>query len=527
MSDLRTSASLLAYVGPVHEAFVNDWRFISAIMGPFGSAKTTGCIRKIFQSALNQKPQHDGWRRVRWCVVRDTYSQLETNVMKSWFAWFEKTKANWNGRMLQHVVRREVVFANGAPPIKVEIEMLFRAMGDQKAEDVLKGLELTGLWLNETDTLDRSVLLFGLPRVGRYPAVKDGGVSWSGIICDFNAPDVDNWTYDLLVEQNTGLTKEQEAELAEKVGPNWGIGFHRQPGGMSKDPLPENIENLETGYYERMMLGFAGDENKIRRFIHNEFGAVRNGQPVYPEFNDIVHVAKGHLNPDPDLPILAGLDGGRTPAMVFGQLDEDAGQLRILRDLLLYDPVNQSDLKRLGPSAFGEIASEMVAQWWPDCRMGVVFYDPAIDFGSEDDGIDWLRDFKSKFPAPRFSPGGDAGNRIDPRLEAVRRRLTNLPGGRPALLIDPRCRIVRRAFNNGYIFERIEHKQSGTGRFRSVPLKNDFSHPMDALAELCLGIQNRGTILNAMRRDAHDRALSRGKVDYGDGYFSGAAAGAI
>ena len=513
----HAALSLFAPVGPVAEDFVNDQRLISAIMGPYGSAKTTSCIRKAVNITLWQKPGPDGVRRSRGCIVRDTYAQLETNVLNSWFTWFPKTKENWNGREMCHRLRFEVHTLDGGPASVIEMEVYFRAMGDQKAEDVLKGLELTWLWLNEVDTLDRGVLRFGLPRCGRYPPAKDGGCAWYGVIADFNAPDIDNWTYELLVEQQLPIEGEALEQLKEMVGDRFGIGFHRQPGGRSKSPPPENIQNLPPGYYESMIMGM--DSNDVRRFVDNQFGAVRNGQPVYPEFNEAVHIAREELRADPNLPTHAGLDGGRTPAIVFFQHDDELDQIRVLRELVLYDPIKPRDLLRLGPRQFGEICAEFIASEFPDCELGVVFYDPAIDFGSEEDGYDWLAEFEAEFPARKFSPGGDAGNRLEPRLEAVRRRLTKLPAGQPSILIDPRARVVRRAFNNGYVFERIEHKSSKTGRFRSIPVKNDFSHVMDALAEGCLGVQNRGAILNRMRMDRAARAAAAGKVDYGGGYF--------
>lgn len=493
-------AALMAPVGPISDQFVYDQRFITAIMGPYGSAKTTSCIRKIINSVFWQEPGPDGVKRVRWCVVRDTYSQLETNVMNSWFTWFPKNKNNWNGNEMCHRLRYKGVSLDGTPSCDIEIEMYFRAMGDRKAEDVLKGLELTGLWLNETDTLDKTVLLFGMPRTGRYPSAKNGGCQWRGIICDFNAPDIDNWTYQLLVEGDIGLKPEQMAEYREKLGPRFGIGFHRQPGGLSKNPRPENIQNLPEGYYETLLLGFGHNENHVRRFVHNDFGAVWNGQPVYPEFNRIIHVSKDELVPDPAVPIDAGLDGGRTPAMVFGQ--KMRGQRRILDELVVFDPDPDKldqQLDRLGPTAMAEIARDFVATNYPDCKMGTVYYDPAIDFGQDDDGYDWLKFFRETFKAPRFRPGGKAGNRIMPRLEAVRKLLTALWGGKPALVFSDRCKSLIRGLSGGYIFERVK-LSNGSGRFRDRPIKNDFSHAQDALQSLCLGWEGEGDVVQDMEQ---------------------------
>jgi hypothetical protein len=77
-------------VGPVARAFINDRMFISSIMGPYGSAKTTSCFQKILNARCGS-PGPDGVRRIRVCVIRATYAQLKTNVMADWFSWFPKT----------------------------------------------------------------------------------------------------------------------------------------------------------------------------------------------------------------------------------------------------------------------------------------------------------------------------------------------------------------------------------------------------------------------------------------------------
>jgi hypothetical protein len=210
-------------VGPVATAFINDMSFISSIMGPYGSAKTTSCFQKILTVAFRQRPGRDGVRRIRVCVIRATYSQLETNVMKDWFSWFPRTKENWNGEHNTHTLSIDVPMLDGpGTTSRVVIEMIFRGLGEHKAEEVFKGMQLTMLWLNEVDTLSREVLNYGFPRVGRYPAAKDGGCTWSGVIADFNAPEVDNWTYDLLVNKNLGVSDEALAKLQQQYGKNFG-----------------------------------------------------------------------------------------------------------------------------------------------------------------------------------------------------------------------------------------------------------------------------------------------------------------
>jgi hypothetical protein len=52
----RLRAVTFKPVGPVARAFINDRMFISSIMGPYGSAKTTSCFQKILNVARGRTP---------------------------------------------------------------------------------------------------------------------------------------------------------------------------------------------------------------------------------------------------------------------------------------------------------------------------------------------------------------------------------------------------------------------------------------------------------------------------------------
>jgi hypothetical protein len=142
----------MKFVGPMAHAFRIDKSAVSTIMGPYGSAKTTTCFQKIINSILWQPKGPDGVRRARWCVVRDTYGHLQANVMADWFMWFPKTKENYNQSTNTHRLRFAIPVAPGRVEW-LELEMLFRAVDNQSAEELFKGMALTGLWLNEKDTL--------------------------------------------------------------------------------------------------------------------------------------------------------------------------------------------------------------------------------------------------------------------------------------------------------------------------------------------------------------------------------------
>jgi hypothetical protein len=525
--DLVSSyASLMKPVGPKAEAFVWDKRLITGIMGPVGSAKTTTCIRKAIHAALWQNPGPDGVYRAKGGVIRDTYPQLKKTALASWFTWFPKTLGDWNGEApYEHTVRFRVLagepfIAGPQRFVTIELTMIFAAIGENKVEDVMRGWELTFLWLNEGDLVARDVFTIGIGRVGRYPSMLQGGCKWRGIFLDMNAPDVENWTYELFVDQDLGLDAETMAELKEELGELFGIGFYVQPGGRSKAPLPENIENLPKGYYAQQILGMGRDAHKIRRMVDNEFGPVRRGQPVFTEYEEKTHVAAEKLRPIKDVPLRIAADAGLTPAAVIGQRDH-RGQIRVLGEVVTFGNGDNEQLEQLGATAFGRMVGRYVKDEFPDNDVSeIVWCDPAATAGEGARGADpsWRQNFTKGLREElgeriRVKPAPVKGNRLEERLEAVRKPMrTIVEGGEPAFIICPvRCKILRRGFKGMYIYARSK-LANDMGRFNNEPLKNDFSHVQDANQYLCCGLTKQGNGDDLGRGQAHPGT----RMDRGD-----------
>lgn len=484
----EASALTMEYVGPVAARFVQDRAYIRNLMGPFGSAKTTTCFQAIIWATMWQRPGRDGIRRSRGCITRATYGQLQDTVMKDWFEWFPKTRENWNGDRLEHRVHLSLPGFGD-----LLIEVLFRACEDRKkAEQIFKGMQLTWLYPNEIDTQDPSVLEFGLPRLGRYPPASKGGCAWYGLISDMNAPDIDNWTYDLLVNQDMKMSEEEIAFMRAKLGNDYRIAFHRQPGGL--DPAAENLMNLSEGYYERLKIGKS--KNWLKRFIDNEFGASRNGQPVYPEYIDDIFCAHEPIKPLPGLPVCMGIDGGSTPAIAFGQRDEH-GTVHVIDELVVFSGDTETPLEKFSAEAFGKLAGEFWLERFAKRPFGGAWHDPAALDGDEYDDA-WIRLFWRAFRKAvgdvahgwKCRPAPVRGNRLPERLQAVQALLT-VDGGRVKFRLSSTCRHLRRGFNNGYVITRTMFS-NGQGRWKEEPLKNDYSHVHDALQYLCLGLTKRG-----------------------------------
>jgi hypothetical protein len=218
----------------------------------------------------------------------------------------------------------------------LDLEVIFLALDRPDDISKLLSMELTGAWINEAREVPKAVVDGLTGRVGRYPSMMMGGSNWSGIIADTNPPDNDHWWYN----------------LAEEVHPK-GWEFFKQPSGLS--PEAENRENLPKDYYERQVSG--KDEDWIKVYVHGEYGFVRDGKPIYPEFIDSLHCQEFDLIPG--LPIFVGIDFGLTPAAVFAQRTP-MGQWRWHSELVTED---------MGAVRFGELLKEAMLQRYPGYRI--------------------------------------------------------------------------------------------------------------------------------------------------------------
>ncbi len=444
--------------GPVAAAMMRSEAKIQAILGPQGSGKTSTALMKMLKLATLQPPgPNDNVRRFKVCAVRDTYRQLWKTTIKSWWDWVPKDapRSTWigsDGNPATHSL--DIPLGDGT---RLQFTIEFVAIGDASAEDVLRGYEVTAFYLNEADLLDPSVLKYARGRTGRFPRRQgDFQSRWHGVIIDFNAPDVDNYLYKICVEDKLS-----------------NLEFFQQPSGMS--PRAENLQNLVENYYEDMAEG--QEAWWVRRMVHAQWGYSRDGMPVYPNFNDQIHVAGHTLAPARGVPLLIGLDAGRTPGAVFGQY-MPTGQMRWLRELAAV---------QMGAERFGEEIAAMMVREFPDWdpRQIEGWGDPAAAHPGDQDDRSYL-EIVSAASGIQFWPAPVARNDITIRLEAVRKPLTRLADdGQPGFLLDPGCRILRKGFNSHYRYKLL--RVPGAVRYETKPEKNDYSHPHDAGQYLNIG----------------------------------------
>jgi hypothetical protein len=442
--------------GAIVEKFHLDPSFVRIIMGPLGSGKTTGCCYEVLRRAMQQKPNSRGVRATRWLVCRNTIPELETTTLPSWRQHFNTELGSWK---MTSPITHSWKFPVG-DGTHVHADIFFLGLDGPDAANKIRGMEITGAWLNEAKDIPRSVFDMITGRVGRYPPKKDGGPTWYGIIGDTNMPDDDHWMY----------------VMAEQTHPE-GWMFFRQPGGVYKigdqwvlSANAENIAHLPENYYKNQLAGKS--EEWIRVFLAAEYGYVADGRPVYPEYSDVHHVAD--LTPIKGEPIYVGADFGLTPAAVFLQKDV-WGRWLVMHELVTFD---------VGAAQFGRTIKRTLAERFPGCQLAGAWGDPiGAKRSATDEDIRTMFQILASVGVPfRAAPGN---NELVLRRESVASPLTRLVDGKPGLIIDRKCLKLRAGMSGKYCFKRVAVRGDV---FADKPDKNEYSHVAEALQYVMLGV---------------------------------------
>lgn len=456
--------------GDVLKAFMKDDTFFRGIRGPVGSGKSVGCCVEVFRRALMQAKGPDGKRKSRWAIIRNTNPQLRTTTIKTWLDWFPENdwgKFTWS-----------VPYTHNIKKGDLELEVIFLAL--DRPEDVKKllSLELTGIWINEAREIPKSIIDACTMRVGRYPSMRDGGPSWTGVIADTNAPEEDHWWPIMAGEVPIPdhIPREQ-AKMMVKPD-NW--RFFTQPSGMLEirnddgevesykpNPKAENRKNMMESYYPNLIQGKL--KSWIDVYVMNKLGSVQDGKPVYPQFVTETHVAKEEIPVAAGVPVYVGLDFGLTPSAVIGQ--KIRGRWLIQSEIVAVD---------MGIVRFAEVLRNELSSRFAAGGDVVIYGDPAGDFRAQTDESTPFQILRGAglraFPAP--------SNSVDLRIESVSSQLNKMTEGKAAFLVDRRCSMLIKGFEGAYSYKRME--VSGE-RYADKPDKNMFSHVHDALQYLLLG----------------------------------------
>lgn len=432
--------------------FHNSNAFLRGLMGPYGSGKTSACVWEILLKSMGQAPGRDGVRRTRWAITRETYPQLQDTTQKTFFDWlpheqfgkFNDSKHNYTITRFPH--------PDGKP---MEIEIMFRALEYPKHVKNLLSLELTGAMINEARNTPMSIVNALMGRVGRFPAMKDGGPTWWGVIADTNPPDDESWWYQIFEEMDFSAIPES---LLKKMGNRDAFAaIFKQPSGLAANA--ENIINLVPGYYET--LAAVNPKDWVDVYVHGKYGFVQDGRPVYPEYMDAIHTAQ--VGPIKGVPIIRGWDFGLSPACIFAQL-LPTGQLIYFDEMVS----NNVSLEQFAH----DVKLHSGRNW-----NGFKFEDVGDPAGKATSSLN--KELDTCYDILRtkgiICKMGEITIKI--RVESVKAGLNRLRGGVPGIQVNPRCKMLRKGFLGRYQYRKM---QLGETRFQPKPDKNDYSHPHDA-----------------------------------------------
>ena len=424
---------------PTIREFSRSDAAIRGLMGPFGSGKSSGCVVDLVRRAMAQTPGPDGVRRTRWAVIRNTFPQLRDTTIRTFHQWLPpRIFGEWRVADHEYTITK-------LPD--TEIQVLFRALDRPDHISNLLSLELTGAWVNEAREVPWSVIRALLGRVGRYPAMKDGGPSWSGVWFDTNPPDDESWWFELFEDKvKPGTDQPNDMDVA----------LFKQPSGLSDKA--ENLPNLKKGYYQDLASMY--DEETAKVYIHGEYGYIKDGKPVFPEYVDSLHC--GECKPVPGRTIYRGWDFGLTPACIFTQILPN-GQWIIFDEM--WDPDS-------GIDRFGDSVNEYCSREYPRFKFEDIA-DPAGSQRAQTNEKSCFDILKGK--GIMVQPGTQD---LTTRIESVRKPMRTLVGGNPQLLISQRCKMLRKGFQGRYQYKRL---QVSAEKYHEKPDKNDYSHVHDAL----------------------------------------------
>ena len=438
--------------------FHNDDSFVRLIMGPYGSGKTTTCINEIIRRTCDMPPWHNGRRKARWAIIRNTSGELHTTTLQTWLAWCDElgVETHRSKPLLQY----EHVFKDDYGV--VELELVFMAL--DRPDDIrkLKSLEVTGAYLNEASELPSAILSHLKGRLnGRYPSKAFCPQPyWSGIIADTNPPDVDHWIY--------------EQFCANQIE---GYKLFRQPPGLIKEdgqwfpsPAAENIQNLSHDYYTKLASGQREDFIKV--FCCGDWGIVESGKRVFPEYNPDLHSAEC-VSAIEGLPIHLGFDFGLTPSCVVTQITS-RGQLLVLREFTSTD---------MGIRDFAEgVVLPGLQQHFRDHKIDISVADPS---GNIRDSITSELSCISELCNLGINTRAARSNILEPRLNGVKYFLGRIIDGQPGLSLSRAgCPVLHKGLARDYVFKRLA--VPGEERYKDFPDKNFASHICDSLQYICM-----------------------------------------
>lgn len=404
-------------VGSLDPFFFSE-SFISLVMGPVGSTKTTAGIMKILYHASQMAPCADGIRRSRAFWVRNTREQLRDTSIPDFLKWYPDGKF---GAYLKS--EQKYVLKVG----DIECEVLFRGLDDSNDVRRLLSVQASFFIFDEFREINPDIYNAAQGRLGRYPdksmngvgCCKEDGTSNSHLWGMSNPPDSDTFWEDLI------------------SNPPSNVHITVQPSGLS--PEADWLEFLPDDYYDNLAVGKS--EEWVDVFVHAKFGRSLQGKPVFRSFDAAAHVAKEVLSPIGAGTIVIGMDAGLNPTAVLTQQIYD-GRVLVLDAITGYK-------NGMGAVRFSrELLKPLLARKYASCGF-VIILDPAAFARTPGDE----RSVADIMKAEGFLVKPASTNALAARLGTVEAFLTRTVNGKSAILVSPTCTELIAALRSKYRYK--------------------------------------------------------------------------
>jgi len=466
---------------------------VRLLLGPLGSGKSVADCWEIVNMAFQMPPCKDGVRRSKAVFIRDTATNLIDTTMKTWLSLFPEKQKNGTGMtVVRHSdpVEMWIEFPHWDGKTKVELNILCRYQACDADAENLRSLDLSFAYVNEANMVPFVSIQQLLGRVGRYPALEDLVLDkdadgkpilpFFGIVMDANMPSDDHWIYKQfevkkpkgwkLFRQPPAMFRETDAKGDVIYVPNRG---QRAAQGI---PPADNICNLTQGwkYYEKLVE--ANNDDWINVNVCANYGILRKGVTVYPNYSDLVHYTDTVIPFDKSKTLFLGFDWGLTPSVVFVQMS-DAGQLQVI------DEIDGGGAERHGIEYLWTttLRNKLIEEYgWGRGTQIFAVCDPAVGKSQVDENtcVKYLSN-QGLMVLPCHT------NKERVRHESVDHFLCRLAGGKPAFLLSKKAQTLRKGFAGRYYF-----KESALGSNTGIVADNDFTHVQDALQYIAHAIKN-------------------------------------
>jgi hypothetical protein len=450
---------------PSAQKIHNSRAKVKCIIGPVGSGKTSvACWEFVLMCLASDVP-------IRGVVIRESYRELQDSTRKTFFEWLDDI-AEYREKDETAILTLPAKTPNADGSRRsLRHELLFRACRKESDASKFLSTEFAFGWLEEVVPAytKKGVMGQGLPK-GVFDIcqmrIRQKGAPYLQIVLTANSPNTRHWTYQTFFQMTP-----EEAE--------------RKRYALFRQPARENEANLPKHYYDDLLETLSDD--MARRFVLGEVVPIYDGVRVFPECQDNWHIVD-YVPPLMDVPLTLGQDYGLTPCTLVTQI-VPGGQWRWLRELQAWNTGMRRYMEFLVPLLKQEFAGMKVRCIWQDNKGG-------NQRSQTDEGT-----CREILEAAGFTVL-DGNDNWAMRKEVMKQRFEFAPGGQPAVLVSRAgCPIASEALIGGYRYPR-----SSDGTVGTMPIKNDFSHLMDAAQMIGTG---EFSVLSGLARMEEDQRKQR------------------